>query len=248
MRILEITLTIITFIAIWQLSIYALQAPAFILPSPLDVIIALKAHLSLIMYHGSITLIEILAGLLLGASLGGASAILFVYSNRLRKMVMPVIVFSQAIPVFALAPILTLWMGYGISSKIFMSVLMIFFPVLSSFLDGLLRVERDLIDLSHIMGASPKQQLLKLQIPYALPDLASGLRLGAVYAPIGAVVGEWVGASKGLGYLMLLSNGRGQIDLMFSALLILGIMAITLYLLMDQCAKTLERYSQGIKS
>jgi putative hydroxymethylpyrimidine transport system permease protein len=124
----------------------------------------------------------------------------------------PSLMSGQAVPVFALAPILTLWFGYGIASKVVMAVLIIYFLVTSAFYDGLTRVPADILDMTKTMGGTKPQIMRRIKIPHALLSLGTGLKLAAVYAPIGVVIGEWVGASKGLGYLMLLANGRGKTD------------------------------------
>lgn len=142
---------------------------------------------------------------------------------------------------FALAPILTLWLGYGLWSKVAMAVLIIYFPITSAFFDGLMRTPRGWLDLAQTMGASPRAVLWRIRVPHALPSLGSGLKLAAVYAPIGAVIGEWVGASRGLGYLMLLANGRAKTDLMFAAMLTLGVMSVLLYVAADRTAQRIAR-------
>jgi len=146
----------------------------------------------------------------------------------------PILVFTQAIPVFALAPILTLWFGYGMGSKVAMALLIIYFPVTSSFYDALMRTPPGWVAQAQVMGASPLRTLWLIRIPAALPGYLSGLRLAAVYAPIGAVIGEWVGASKGLGYLMLLANGRAKVDLMFASLIVLAVFTVVLHLSVDK--------------
>ena len=140
---------------------------------------------------------------------------------------------------FALAPILVLWLGYGMASKVAMAVLIIYFPVTATFYDGLRRTDPGWLDLAATMGASRRAALLRIQVPAALPAFASGLRVAAAAAPIGAVVGEWVGSSAGLGYLMLHANGRMQIDLMFAALLTLAVIALALYALVDRALRLL---------
>src|SRR5690606_30394795 len=146
---------------------------------------------------------------------------------------MPMLVVSQALPVFALAPLLVLWLGYGLTSKVAMAVLIIYFPVTAAFLDGLRRTEPGWLELARTMDASPAAILRHIRIPAALPALASGLRVAAAVAPIGAIVGEWVGSSAGLGYLMLHANARMQVDLMFAALLVLAVMALLLWFAAD---------------
>lgn len=142
---------------------------------------------------------------------------------------------------FALAPILTLWFGYRIASKIIMAVLIIYFPVTSAFYDGLTRIPADVLDLARTMGASKRQIMQRIRIPYALPLLGTGLTLAAVYAPVGAVIGEWVGAPEGFGYLMLLANGRAKTDLMFASLIVLAVMTATLHFGVTKAAARLRR-------
>ncbi len=231
---------ILLFIALWQAVVSLTGLPRFILPGPLLVLEAMWTNRELILEHALVTLAEVLIGMAVGALLGGLSAVYLAYSPAASRLVRPILVFSQAIPVFALAPILTLWLGYGLLSKVAMAVLIIYFPVTSSFYDGLVQTPRGYLDLASTMGANRRRRLLLVQVPSAMPSLASGLRLGAVYAPIGAVIGEWVGAARGLGYLMLLANGRAKIDLMFAALVVLGIMAVILYIAVDRLGQRMR--------
>jgi putative hydroxymethylpyrimidine transport system permease protein len=132
-----------------------------------------------------------------------------------------------------MAPLLVLWLGYGLSSKIAMAVLIIFFPVTAAFYDGLRSTEPQWLELARVMDAPPHAVLREIRIPAALPALASGLRVATAVAPIGAVVGEWVGSSAGLGFYMLHANARMQIDMMFAALALLSAMALILYFVVD---------------
>jgi putative hydroxymethylpyrimidine transport system permease protein len=141
--------------------------------------------------------------------------------------------------------VLTLWLGYGIWSKIVMTILIIYFPVTSNFLDGLQRTEPGYLDLARTMQARARETLWRIRVPAALPAFGSGLKLAAVYAPIGAVIGEWVGASNGLGYLMLLANGRMKIDLMFAALFVLAVFTIAVHALVSLLADWLTRRATG---
>lgn len=216
-------------LAIWQLLIWITGAPHFILPSPWRVARTAYESRALIFDHALITAAEVFLGMLIGTALGALTAIQLAASHKSARLFLPLLVFTQAVPVFALAPILTLWFGYGMASKVVMAVLIIFFPVTSAFYDGLTRVRPDLLDLATVMGASKFQTMWRIRIPHALPSLGTGLKLAAVYAPIGAVIGEWVGASQGLGYLMLLANGRAKIDLMFASLIVLAVFTTLLH-------------------
>jgi len=205
MRRLDALWALLLGLSLWQGLVWITGAPHFILPSPARVAETAYSSRVVILENAWVTLAEVLLGLLIGTILGAATAIHLATSKLAERLMLPILVFTQAVPVFALAPVLTLWFGYGMTSKIVMAVLIIYFPVTSAFHDGLTRVDKGLLDLARTMGASQGQIMRRIRIPSALPSLGTGLRLAAVYAPIGAIIGEWVGASKGLGYLMLLA-------------------------------------------
>ena len=237
----DLALSIALLILAWQCLVWITDAPTFILPDPLRVAIAFIDNIDLLMEHAAVTASEVLIGLLLGSLLGALTALYLMISPLAQRFLMPALVLTQTIPVFALAPILTLWLGYGLSSKIAMALLIIYFPVTSTFFDGLRNTPQGYLDLARSMRANKWRLLFQVRAPAALPALASGMRLAAVYAPIGAVIGEWVGASQGLGYLMLLANGRVKIDLMFAALIALCLLTILLRGGIDLVGKALER-------
>ncbi len=245
-RLIPIAASTALALALWQALVTLTGLPPFILPGPGRVAEALWTSRALIAGHAGVTIAEVLIGLALGAILGGLSAIGLAASPLARGLIRPMMVFSQAIPVFALAPILTLWLGYGLWSKIAMALLIIYFPVTSSFFDALMRTPQPWLDLGRVMGGSPARLMWHIRVPAALPGFASGLRLAAVYAPIGAIIGEWVGASKGLGYLMLLANGRAKIDLMFAALIVLAVFTLLLHRAVDAaCRRWLDGTAAG---
>lgn len=224
-------------IILWQLVVWLTQAPAFILPPPYDVGHALIRYFDEIMFHAGVTMVEIVLGLFLGCAIGAMSAWAILRFRPVRSWFLPVLVASQALPVFAIAPVLMLWLGFGMGSKIAMATLIIYFPVTAALYDGLRNTDSGWINLARIMGASNHTALKYIRLPAALPSLGSGLRIAAAIAPIGAVVGEWVGSSTGLGYLMLHANARTQVDLMFAALLVLAAFAIFLYFGIDYLVK-----------
>ncbi|MGR3481943.1 ABC transporter permease [Salipiger marinus] len=240
MTALRLFLPVMLALALWQGAVTLLAMPPFILPNPLRVAGTLWTSRALLADHAMVTLTEVLAGLALGAGLGWISAVGLALSPGAARLLRPLLVFSQAVPVFALAPILTLWFGYGMGSKIAMTLLIIYFPVTSAFFDALMRPPAGWEAMARVMGGSPARILWHIRIPAALPGFLSGLRLAAVYAPIGAVLGEWVGASRGLGYLMLLANGRAKTDLMFAALLVLAVLTLALHRAVDRGCLALE--------
>jgi putative hydroxymethylpyrimidine transport system permease protein len=228
-----LALVFLGLLAAWQGLVWATGVEPFILPGPLLVAGALAERWDVLLSHAWITIAEILMGLALGTLLGCLSAVLISAYRPAQRWLMPIMVVSQAIPVFALAPLLVLWLGYGLPSKVAMATLIIYFPVTAAFFDGLRRTDPGWLDLARTMGGSRLAVLRVIRVPAALPALASGLRVATAVAPIGAIVGEWVGSSGGLGYLMLHANARMQIDMMFAALFILAVFAVGLYFAVD---------------
>lgn len=239
MRFLRPIIMVAGLVLIWQLIIITWQLPPYILPSPWLVAKALHQYAGVIWQQAQITMAETLLGLLLGTLFGCGSALLLILFRPLKLWFLPILLISQAIPTFAIAPLLVVWLGYGMASKIATAIIMIFFPVASAFFDGLGNTNSHWLDMAKTMNATRWQLLWRIRVPAALPSLASGLRVAAAIAPIGAIVGEWVGASQGLGYLMLNANARMQIDMMFAALIVLVIFALLLYYGVDKMLRYL---------
>jgi putative hydroxymethylpyrimidine transport system permease protein len=231
--------TLAGLVGAWWLATRLSGVPSYLLPDPQSVAVALWHQRTLLMWSTCTTLTETVLGLLIGTLLGTFCALAMVFSPVMARWLMPLLLLSQAIPVFALAPLLVLWFGFGMASKVVMAVLVIFFPVTAAFSDGLRRTDLGWLDLARTMNASPAAILRHVRLPAALPAFGSGLRVATAIAPIGAVVGEWVGASAGLGYVMLNANARIETDVMFAALFVLALMAILLWVLVDRVLKKL---------
>ena len=229
-------------LVVWQAIVSGFGVARFILPPPLLVLETAIARADILAGHAATTLVEILLGLVCGTILGTASALIMAYFRPARAWMLPVLVVSQAVPVFALAPVLVLWFGYGLVPKVAMATLIIYFPVTAAFYDGLRRTDPGWLDLAATMGASRRAILLRIRLPAALPAFASGLRVAAAVAPIGAVVGEWVGSSAGLGYYMLLMNGRVQTAAMFAALFVLALIAVAVWFTIDAILRAALRW------
>ncbi len=227
-------LLVLGLLFLWQIIVWVFHLPPYILPSPWQVFQSAYQHIHVIAFEFVPTLIEILLGLALATLFGCLAAIVMTYFRPLTLWVLPILIISQAIPTFALAPILVIWLGYGMSSKIATVVIMLFFPIASAFFDGLQRTEPGWLDLATTMNAKKWRTFWNIRIPAALPNLASGLRVATALAPLGAIISEWVGASRGLGYLMMNSNARMQIDLMFAALFVIVIFSLVLYFVVDK--------------
>lgn len=219
---------------IWQAAIWLVAPPRYILPSPADVAAALLRQWDFLLQNGLITLGEVVVGLICGGLLGFVVALVMAALPPLGRLIWPMVLILQALPVFVLAPILVLWFGFGMASKAVMATIIIFFPVVSAFADGLRRTDPSILDAVALTQASHWQTLRHIRLPLALPALASGMRVAAPLAPIGAVVGEWVGASAGLGFVMVQSNARMQTDTVFAAMALLAAMTLLLRSLVDR--------------
>ena len=228
---LSIAGSLLAFLLVWQGLAALLDLPAFILPSPICVgerFLRAVSDGSLARHTGR-TLVEVLSGLGIGVLAATVLGYLLSKSTFLERVLQPFLVASQAIPTVAIAPLLVIWFGPGIFSKILICALIVFFPVLVNTVVGLRAVPVNLRDLMRSMNATPWQMLALLELPAALPVLLGGLRVGATLSVIGAVVGELVGANRGLGFLI--NVGRGQFDtsLVFVGVFTLIAMALALY-------------------
>ena len=230
---------VISLIVLWQGLLWLFHWPSYILPSPWQVLQVWLHGWPILLTQSIPTLYETFLAFLLAVVVGSLMALMLAYFSWARVWIFPWVLLSQALPTFALAPLLVVWLGYGISSKIATALIMMFFPITSSFYDGLRRTNPEWLNLAKTMNAKKSAILWCIRFPAALPQLASGLRVAAVLAPMGAVVGEWVASSRGLGYLMLNANARMQIDWMFAALMAITLLTLLLYALVDFILKKL---------
>ncbi|WP_417686988.1 ABC transporter permease [Roseibium sp.] len=238
-RLTRILAGVVGFALGWEFLVRAFDIPPYMLPSPVRVAEAFADRWDFLLEHALLTAYETLIGFFFGVIAGSLLAIVMWLSPMARRAVLPVVLVTQALPVFAIAPILVLWLGFGLASKIVMAVLVIFFAVTSSFFDGLRRSDQGLADLARLYRLGRWKELIYFRIPAGLPGLASGIRIAAVFAPIGAIVGEWVGAKGGLAFIMLQSNARMQTDVMFAALILLAVMVLTLRFTVDGLTRRL---------
>lgn len=215
----------------WDLFTRSGALPAFILPSPQQVFERFLRTLAdgSLLRHSAVTLLEVVLGLLSGTSLAVGFGYLIAKSRLFERILSPFLVASQAVPIVAIAPLLVIWFGSGMFSKVLICALIVFFPVLVNTVVGIRAVPRALNELMRSLRASRWQMLRLLEIPAALPVFLGGLRIGATLSVIGAVVGEFVGADRGLGFLI--NVGRGQYDtaLVFVAIFTLVALALSLY-------------------
>ncbi len=216
---------------VWQLAARYGGIPAFMLPAPVQVWERLLRALAdgSLLSHAAVTLWEVLAGMALGVSVASLAGYWLAKSRRLERLLAPYIVASQSIPVVAIAPLLVIWFGPGLSSKILICALIVFFPVLINSIVGLRMVPEDLRDLMRSLQASRWQTFAYLEVPATLPVFLGGLRISATLSIIGAVVGEFTGSDRGLGFLINVAGGMYDRPLVFVVIFTLVCMAMALY-------------------
>ena len=220
---------VLGFFAAWYLAVALFRLPAYLLPSPVDVVREVASRWRLFLTHGLDTLWAVIAGFLLSIVIAGPLAVLIVTSRTLERTLMPLIVISQTIPKVAVAPLFVIWMGFGHLPKISITFLIAFFPILVASIGGLRSVEMELLDLVRSMSATRAQIIRKVQIPSALPQFFSGLKISVCLAVVGAIVGEFVGSARGLGFLLLTAAGTLNAKQVYATLLILIVMGVVLF-------------------
>lgn len=242
---LFLTFIIVVFLLLEWL-VRAEIVPSFIIPAPTSVIVMIIENWRpLIMEHLSATMLEFLIGFTISVIGGIALAVSMFFSKVVEKMMYPTVVISQMIPIVALSPIFVLWFGYSIWSKVAVTVLMSFFSIVVGTYDGLKSSDKEYMQLLRSMGATRFHIFMKLQIPMALPSFFSGLKLAIVYALVGATIGEWLGASEGLGYYSRRMSGNLNAEGVFAAITILTIMGILLFALTSWVEKRLLKWKNA---
>ena len=226
-----ILITLGVVLLVWQALVWILKLPAFILPSPWEVVLRFGSAIAdgSLLSNTAFTLLEVILGLLIGCLLAIILGYFLGKSHLLERVISPILVASQAIPVVAVAPLLVIWFGPGLISKILICALIVFFPVLVNTVVGLRAVSEHLRDLMKSFRATRFQILRYLEVPGAMPIFLGGLRIGATLSVIGAVVGEFVGSNRGLGFLISIARGQYDTALVFVAILTLILLALVLY-------------------
>ena len=222
-----ISLAVLTLL--WEVGVRAFQVPIYLVPPPSRVWQDLAARNVALLEHLATTFAETALGFAAGIVGGLAAAVCIVASRFLQQVLYPLLVIAQIIPKIAIAPIILIWVGHGMISKVLIAFLVSFFPLVVNTITGLRAVEGDLLDLMRSLGASAAQTFVKIRFPSALPFIFSGLKVSIVLSVVGAIVGEFVGGSKGLGYLILVSNTEMNTPLMFSAFFLLSVMGLALF-------------------
>ena len=215
--------------ASWDVIADALSIEPFLVPAPSDVADSLWTDRELLAENAWVTVQEVVLGFAIALVAGSAFAIVLHLSDVLRRALYPLLVASQTVPVIAIAPILVVWLGFGLGPKLAIIALICFFPITVNALDGLRSVDPELPRMMRTLDASRIQTLLRVEVPSSLPFLLSGAKIAAVISVIGAVFGEWSGADEGLGHLILVAQGQVQTARVFAAVAVLSVLAILLF-------------------
>jgi len=220
---------VVVIFATWEIAVRALSVPDYILPSPSVIIDKIVASWWLLLVNGLVTTQEIVLGFGMSVAVGIPLAVLVVYSRIFERVAFPFMVSLQTIPKVALAPILVMWLGYGILPKVMVAFLISFFPIVIGAVVGMRSAEKEMIYLVQSMGASELTTFLKIRLPRALPSIFGGLKIGMGQAVVGATVGEFIAAEQGLGYLQLISQVRLDTALLFAAVVVLSLLGVLLF-------------------
>lgn len=229
---------ILAALAVWEGAVRAADVPRWLLPPPSAIAMEMWRSRALLLSHAGVTLEEVAVGFLLALASGVALAVGIASSRVLERAIYPFVIASQTVPIIAIAPLLLIWAGYGIASKVIVVALISFFPIVVNMVDGLRSVDPDMVNMMRTLGASRRQVFTKVQVPTSLPYLFSGVRVAVAVSVIGAVIGEWVGSSAGLGYLMVHSAPQFLTARVFGAIVVLSLVGIGLFALVGVA----ERY------
>jgi len=224
-------------VVLWEAAVRIFSISSFIIPAPTKIVQALTAQWGALMHATAVTAGEILFGFLVSVAVGVALALVIVRFDWLGRALYPLVVLFQNVPKVALAPIFILWFGYGLMPKIGLILVIAFFPVTLSMLAGMQSVDNSLLALMNSVGAGPTEILLRIRVPHSLPSLMAGTKIAATLSVIGAIVGEFAGASDGLGYTIQFASTQLDTAQVFAALLLVSILGIAFY----YAAEVLER-------
>jgi NitT/TauT family transport system permease protein len=227
--ILGATLTFIVLVALWELLVREFKVPGWILPAPSAIAVALAEWRGELARHSLVTLYETILGFALATAISIPLAVAIIYAPILRNTIYPILLTFQSVPKVAIAPLLALWIGFGMLPKVVIVFLVCFFPIIVATATGLSAVPTPLMELIRSLSASSLQTFIKIRFPTAMPHIFVGLKIAITFAVIGAVIGEFVGSEDGLGYLILVSSSQSRTPLAFAALVLLTVMSIVLY-------------------
>lgn len=232
---------------IWELAVRINHLPSYILPSPLQITKTLAVTFPLLLMHTVSTLEEAMLGFVLAIGIAFVTAFVLDHFYWLNQAVYPLLIVSQTIPIITLAPLFLIWFGWGILPKIIVVILVCFFPIVISLLNGLNSVDPDLINLFRSMGASRIAIFNMVKLPSALPVFFSGLKISASYSIMAAVIGEWLGAEQGLGYFMTIAQKSFRVDRVLAAVVVIALLSLLVVKAIDLAEWLLTPWNRGLE-
>jgi NitT/TauT family transport system permease protein len=244
---ISVILTLVAFFVVWQLLYLIFSIPEYLVPSPWRIAQRFIQDAGPILKHSWYTLGEVLFGFVLSVIFGIPLAILIVHSKYFANTIYPILVGIHCIPMVAIAPLLVIWFGYAIKTKVLIVCLISFFPIVINSVVGLQSIEEDMYSLARSMRASKLQIFTYFQLPKALPSMFGGFKVGITLSVVGAVVAEFVASSQGIGYLQLMANSQMDTTLEFCALFVLAVMGIGLFYIVHFLERLAMPWRQGMK-
>ena len=227
-------------ILLWQIGVKVSGVTEFVLPAPSAIAERIIIDFPLLISHSMITLLEVIAGFGLAVSVGLPMALIIFYSPMFERSIYPILIALQTVPKIVLAPLLVLYLGYGWAPKIVLAFLISFFPILISTVIGLQSLDKDLVNMVRSMGAKEYQVFFKIRLPAALPNVFGGFKVAIYLAVIGAIIGEYVAAEQGLGYLQLQANSQFDTTLNFATVVMISAIGVSLYLILNTLEKRIS--------
>lgn len=245
-RIFSVLNRLILFVAIiigWEASVRLFAIPSFLLPAPSDILVELAQKSQLLVRHAVPTIFETVAGFFMAAAIGYITAIIIVHFRFIGPSLYALVVALNSFPKVTIAPILVVWFGLGIESKVLMTLLVAYFPIAVNSITGLYEVESELLELAQINGASDRQILFRIRMPNSLPHLFTGLEVAMPLAMIGAVISEFVGAKSGLGFLIMVASSQLEGPLTFAAIVTIAFVSTALFFVVTLAKKFVIRWT-----
>ena len=246
-NIIEPIVFFLALLVLWEILVEIIKVPAFILPPPRDLWVAFTKKLPIVGHHALITFIEAFGGFALSLLLGIGFALAVVYSRHLQNTIYPLIVILYAMPKSAFAPLMVIWVGYGLISKIAIAFLVAFFPIVVNTVVGLKEVEPELLELARINRGSQFDVFKKIRLPNSIPYMFAGIKVAIVLSVTGAIVAEFVAANEGLGYLVLQANYSLDTAFALVILLILAVLSLALFWLVEIVQRKLAPWSAEVR-
>lgn len=238
-------LPVVLLIVVWELAIRVFDIQRFLLPQPMDVLVTLWDSRVQLLAESWVTFQESLWGFLLAVATAIPIAILITFSRVASATIYPLLVISQVIPKVAIAPLLVVWMGFGVGPKILLAFLIAFFPIVVNTATGLNNIEPKMIHLARSMGASTWQTFVYFRLPSSLPVFFAGLKVGVTFAVIGALVGEFVGAGSGLGHLTVIAMGSLNTELVFAAIIAMAAIGVAMYVAIEAVERVVVPWNRS---